>query len=43
MDIERINDNTVKFYISYVDIEERGSIGKKSGIIASGARSFFGR
>lgn len=24
MDIERINDNTVKFYISYVDIEERG-------------------
>lgn len=24
MDIERINDNTVKFYISYGDIEERG-------------------
>ncbi|WP_251552466.1 adaptor protein MecA [Neobacillus muris] len=24
MDIERINENTVKFYISYVDIEERG-------------------
>lgn len=24
MEIERINDNTVKFYISYVDIEERG-------------------
>jgi adapter protein MecA 1/2 len=24
LDIERINDNTVKFYISYVDIEERG-------------------
>ena len=24
MVIERINDNTVKFYISYVDIEERG-------------------
>lgn len=24
MDIERINDHTVKFYISYVDIEERG-------------------
>ncbi|MFD3447343.1 adaptor protein MecA [Microbacteriaceae bacterium 4G12] len=24
MDIERINDNTMKFYISYVDIEERG-------------------
>ncbi|MBO9128645.1 adaptor protein MecA [Bacillus sp. 165] len=24
MDMERINDNTVKFYISYVDIEERG-------------------
>ena len=24
MDIERINDNTVKFYISYVDVEERG-------------------
>lgn len=24
MDIERINDNTVKFYISYVDMEERG-------------------
>lgn len=24
MDIERINDYTVKFYISYVDIEERG-------------------
>lgn len=24
MEIERINDNTVKFYISYVDIEKRG-------------------
>jgi adapter protein MecA 1/2 len=24
MDIERINENTVKFYISYMDIEERG-------------------
>jgi adapter protein MecA 1/2 len=24
VDIERINENTVKFYISYVDIEERG-------------------
>ncbi|WP_075983505.1 adaptor protein MecA [Bacillus massilinigeriensis] len=24
MEIERINDNTVKFYISYLDIEERG-------------------
>ncbi|MFE8700387.1 adaptor protein MecA [Cytobacillus sp. FJAT-54145] len=24
MEIERINDNTVKFYISYGDIEERG-------------------
>ncbi len=24
MDIERINENTVKFYISYGDIEERG-------------------
>lgn len=24
MEIERINDNTVKFYLSYVDIEERG-------------------
>ncbi|MBP3041522.1 adaptor protein MecA [Bacillaceae bacterium Marseille-Q3522] len=24
MDIERINDHTVKFYISYLDIEERG-------------------
>lgn len=24
MDIERINDHTVKFYISYVDMEERG-------------------
>jgi|SRR5579875_1297447 len=24
MDIERINENTIKFYISYVDIEERG-------------------
>nr|WP_295972564.1 adaptor protein MecA [uncultured Bacillus sp.] len=24
MDIERINDYTVKFYISYVDMEERG-------------------
>ncbi|AQQ53911.1 adaptor protein MecA [Planococcus lenghuensis] len=24
MDIERVNDNTVKFYISYVDVEERG-------------------
>lgn len=24
MDIERINENTVKFYISYLDIEERG-------------------
>ncbi|MFX3624125.1 MAG: adaptor protein MecA [Ectobacillus sp.] len=24
MEIERINDNTVKFYISYIDIEERG-------------------
>ncbi|MCQ6280962.1 adaptor protein MecA [Bacillus sp. EB600] len=24
MDIERINENTVKFYISYVDIEDRG-------------------
>ena len=24
MEIERINENTVKFYISYGDIEERG-------------------
>jgi adapter protein MecA 1/2 len=24
MDIERIDDHTVKFYISYIDIEERG-------------------
>src|SRR5699024_7127957 len=24
MEIERINDNTVKFYISYLDIEDRG-------------------
>lgn len=24
MEIERINENTIKFYISYVDIEERG-------------------
>jgi len=24
MDIERINENTVKFYISYIDIENRG-------------------
>ncbi|MCP3761649.1 adaptor protein MecA [Domibacillus sp. A3M-37] len=24
MEIERINDNTVKFFISYIDIEERG-------------------
>ncbi|WP_110113381.1 adaptor protein MecA [Bacillus sp. CGMCC 1.16541] len=24
MEIERINDNTVKFYVTYVDIEERG-------------------
>ncbi len=24
MEIERINDNTVKFYISYIDMEERG-------------------
>lgn len=24
MEIERINDNTVKFYMSYVDIEKRG-------------------
>src|SRR5690625_1839041 len=24
MEIERINENTVKFYISYVDIESRG-------------------
>ncbi|CEG22266.1 Adapter protein MecA 1 [Planococcus massiliensis] len=24
MEIERINDNTVKFYISYLDVEERG-------------------
>ena len=24
MDIERINDHTVKFYISYIDMEERG-------------------
>ncbi len=24
MEIERINDNTVKFYVSYLDIEERG-------------------
>ncbi len=24
MDIERINENTVKFYISYIDIEDRG-------------------
>ena len=24
MDIERINDNTFKVYISYIDIEERG-------------------
>ncbi|ASK60798.1 adaptor protein MecA [Virgibacillus phasianinus] len=24
MEIERINDNTVKFYISYADIEDRG-------------------
>ncbi len=24
MEIERINENTVKFYISYVDMEDRG-------------------
>jgi len=24
MEIERINDNTIKFYISYMDIEDRG-------------------
>jgi adapter protein MecA 1/2 len=24
MDIERINENTVKFFISYIDVEERG-------------------
>ncbi|MCM3743817.1 adaptor protein MecA [Sporosarcina luteola] len=24
MEIERVNDNTVKFYLSYIDIEERG-------------------
>ncbi|WP_188455354.1 adaptor protein MecA [Virgibacillus oceani] len=24
MDIERINENTIKFYISYIDIEDRG-------------------
>src|SRR5690606_30579285 len=24
MEIERINDNTVRFYISYLDVEERG-------------------
>ncbi|MGA9468404.1 MAG: adaptor protein MecA, partial [Exiguobacterium marinum] len=24
MKIERINDNTVKFFITYVDIEKRG-------------------
>ncbi|CAM4058770.1 adaptor protein MecA [Lederbergia lenta] len=24
MEIERINENTIKFYISYIDIEERG-------------------
>lgn len=24
MEIERINENTVKFYLSYIDIEERG-------------------
>src|SRR5699024_2133207 len=24
MEIERINENTVKFYISYLDIEDRG-------------------
>ena len=24
MEIERINENTVKFYITYVDIEDRG-------------------
>ncbi|KAB2496456.1 adaptor protein MecA [Priestia filamentosa] len=24
MEIERINENTVKFYVSYIDIEERG-------------------
>lgn len=24
MDIERINDHTVKFYVSYIDIEDRG-------------------
>ena len=24
MEIERINENTIKFYISYIDIEDRG-------------------
>lgn len=24
MEIERINENTLKFFISYVDVEERG-------------------
>ncbi|MED4798112.1 adaptor protein MecA, partial [Priestia megaterium] len=24
MEIERINENTVKFFVTYVDIEERG-------------------
>ncbi|MED3094511.1 adaptor protein MecA, partial [Bacillus thuringiensis] len=24
MDIERINDHTMKFFITYIDIEDRG-------------------
>ncbi|MGJ0375998.1 adaptor protein MecA, partial [Listeria monocytogenes] len=24
MEIERINEDTIKFYISYLDLEERG-------------------
>lgn len=43
MEIERINEHTVKFYISYGDIEDRGLTEKKSGTIANAVKSCFGK
>ncbi|UTW69081.1 adaptor protein MecA [Anaerobacillus sp. HL2] len=40
MEIERLNESTIKFFITYKDIENRGLIEKKFGIIGNAVRNF---
>lgn len=42
MEIERINEDTIKFYISYLDLEERGFNQEDVGMIARKVKSFSG-